>query len=163
MLSMLDACMVRQAAFCVKISESKDIAKMGKHRTPAKQANKLGRGGNAPPEENQFKPGQSGNRAGPPKRRTQLWVYINQFMAMTDAQLKRQTRKRLTQSQQIALKLVESAKAGEGCGSERLARYCIDRDEGKPTEHLVVDQDANLSDAECEQIRDLIKVNCNAE
>ena len=106
-----------------------------------------------PPEEHQFQPGQSGNPKGPPKRRTQLWVYINQFMEMTDARLKKASSKRLTQAQQIALKLVESAKAGEGCGSERLARYCIDRDEGKATEHLVLDKDNDLTDDECDQIR----------
>ena len=65
-----------------------------------------------PPKEHQFKPGQTANPKGPPKRRTQLWVYINQFMAMTDSQLKKASQKRLTQAQQIALKLVENAKAG---------------------------------------------------
>ena len=84
-------------------------------------------------------------------------------MGMTDAQLKREHDKKLTQAQQIALKLVESAKSGEGCGSERLARYCIDRDEGKAAEHLILDNDNDLSDAECQKIRDLIKANCYAE
>ena len=121
-------------------------------RIPAKQGKDEAGYGN-PPEEHQFKPGQSGNPKGPPKRRTQLWVYINQFMEMTDARLKKASSKRLTQAQQIALKLVESAKAGEGCGSERLARYCIDRDEGKPSEHLVLDKDNDLTDEECDQIR----------
>jgi len=93
-------------------------------------------GPGCPPEEHQFQPGQSGNPKGPPKRRTQLWVYINQFLEMTDAELDKVDRTTLTQAQQIALKLVEAAKKGEGCGSERLARYCVDRDEGKATEHL---------------------------
>jgi len=74
-------------------------------------------------------------------------------MEMTDARLKKASCKRLTQAQQIALKLVEKAKAGEGCGSERLARYCIDRDEGKATEHLVLDKDNDLTDEECDHIR----------
>lgn len=104
--------------------------------TPAKQGKGLGRGGTAPPEEHQFLPGQSGNPKGPPKRRTQLWVYINQFLEMTDTEIERQDRATLTQAQQIALRIVETAKKGEGCGSERLARYCVDRDEGKATEHL---------------------------
>ncbi len=106
------------------------VNKQKANRTPAKQANNLDRGGNARPEEHQFRKAQSGNPQGTPKRRTQPWAYINQFMAMTDSQLKKASQKRLTQAQQIALKLVESAKAGEGCGSERLARYCIDRDDG---------------------------------
>jgi hypothetical protein len=92
-----------------------------------------------PPKETQFKPGQSGNPKGPPKHRTQLWVYINQFMEMTDTQLKRQTRKGLTQAQQIALKLVEAAKAGQSCGSEKLARYCIDRELGKAPERIITE------------------------
>ena len=60
--------------------------KLGK-RTPAKQAKRLGKGGIAPPEDHQFKPGQSGNPAGPPKRRTQLWTYVCKYMEMTDAAL----------------------------------------------------------------------------
>jgi len=35
-------------------------------RTPAQQAKGLGKGGIAPPEEHQFKPGESGNPAGSP-------------------------------------------------------------------------------------------------
>jgi hypothetical protein len=34
------------------------------------------------PKEAQFKPGQSGNPAGPPKRRTQLWTYFCRYMAL---------------------------------------------------------------------------------
>ncbi len=138
------------------------MSKTKTQRIPAKQG-KSETGYGTPPEEHQFQPGQSGNPKGPPRRRTQLWVYINQFMEMTDAQLKKQIPKKLTQAQQIALKIVEAAKNGEGCGSERLARYCVDRDEGKATEYLVIDDDKDLSDTECEQIRELIKVNCNAE
>jgi hypothetical protein len=77
-----------------------------KRSNPAKQGeSEVGPG--KPPKEHQFQPGQSGNPAGPPKRRTQLWVYINKFMEMTDAQLKRQHGKKLTAAQQIALKLVD--------------------------------------------------------
>ena len=42
--------------------------KRGKDITPAQQAISLGKGGIAPPEEHQFKPGQSGNPAGSPSR-----------------------------------------------------------------------------------------------
>jgi hypothetical protein len=136
---------------------------MSKNKTPAKQASNLGKGGIAPPEEHQFKPGQSGNPAGPPKGRTQLWLWICKYMEMTDGQLKRLVRSKMTQVQKTALKIVQSAANGEGCGSERLARYCVDRDQGKATEHLILDNDNDLSDAECDQIRDLIKGNCNAE
>ena len=130
---------------------------MSKQLQPAKQGKGIGRGGTTPPEEHQFKPGQSGNPAGPPKRRTQLWVYINQFMEMTDAQLAKVDRETLTQAQKVALKLVENAAQGKGCESERLARYCVDRDEGKASEHLVIDKDNDLSDEECEEIRAVLR------
>ena len=123
---------------------------------PAKQGESTVGPGN-PPEEHQFKPGQSGNPAGPPKRRTRLWVYINQFMEMTDADLAKVDRETLTQSQQIALKIVERAAEGLGTDSERLARYAIDRDEGKASEHLVIDKDNDLSDEECEEIRAVLR------
>ena len=129
--------------------------KLGKE-FPAKQGESTVGPGN-PPEEHQFKPGQSGNPAGPPKRRTQLWVYINQFMAMTDAELARVDRETLTQAQKVALKLVENAAQGKGCDSERLARYCVDRDEGKASEHLIIDKDNDLSDDECEEIRVVLR------
>ena len=138
---------------------------MDKQRTqeiPAKQGNsaessKTEVGYCQPPEDSQFKPGQSGNPAGPPKRRTQLWVYINQFMAMTDAELAKVERPALTQAQKFALKLVKRAAQGKGCDSERLARYCVDRDEGKASEHLVIDKDNDLSDEECEEIRAVLR------
>ena len=130
--------------------------KLGKQK-PAKQAKVSPVSGIAPPEEHQFKPGQSGNPAGPPKRRTQLWVYINQFMAMTDAELAKVERPALTQAQKFALKLVKRATQGKECGSERLARYCVDRDEGKASEHLTIDKDNELSDDECEEIREVLR------
>jgi len=131
--------------------------KLGK-RTPVKQGNSAESskgevGYSQPPEEHQFKPGQSGNPAGPPKRRTQLWVYICTYMQMTDADLAKVDRETLTQAQKVALKLVERAAQGKGCDSERLARYCVDRDEGKATEHLIVDQEKDL----CEEIRAVLR------
>ena len=126
-------------------------------QSPAKQAKKLGKGGIAPPEEHQFKTGQSGNPAGPPKRRTQLWVYVCKYMAMTNAEIKKLKRAEMTQAQQSALKLVRQTKAGKDCGSERFSRYCVDRDEGKASEHLVIDKDNDLSDEECEEIRAVLR------
>ena len=125
--------------------------------SPAKQAKGQGRNGNAPPEEHQFKPGQSGNPAGPPRHRTQLWLWICKYMGMRDAEIKKLKRAEMTQAQQSALKLVRQAKAGKYCGSERLARYIVDREEGKATEHLVIDQDNDLSDEECEEIRAVLR------
>ncbi len=133
------------------------MSKQQTDSSPAKQAKGQGRNGNAPPEEHQFKPGQSGNPAGPPKRRTQLWVYICTYMEMTNAEIKKLKRAEMTQVQQSALKLVRQAKAGKYCGSERLARYIVDREEGKATEHLIIDQDNSLSDAECDEIRAVLR------
>ena len=126
-------------------------------KVPVKQG-KSDVGYKKPPEETQFKPGESGNPGGPPVRRTQLWVYFCKYMALTDAELARLDRRKLTQAQQTALKRVESAKQGKDSGSERLARHVFDREEGKPTEYLIVGgNDSSLSDTECDEIRELLR------
>jgi hypothetical protein len=89
-----------------------------------------------------------------------LWVYFCQYMDMTDAKLAKLDRKKLTQAQQTALKLVENAKDGKYSGSERLAQHVFNREEGKPTEYLIVGSDDSLSDEECEQVRGLLKKSC---
>ncbi|MHC4681940.1 MAG: DUF5681 domain-containing protein [Planctomycetota bacterium] len=83
-------------------------------------------GDKKPPKEHQFKPGESGNPNGPPKHRTQLWTYFCKYMSLTDTELAKLDRSKLTQAQQTALKLVQNAKAGKYSGSERLARYVRD-------------------------------------
>ena len=128
-------------------------------KIPAKQG-KSDAGYKKPPEETQFKPGESGNPAGPPVRRTQLWVYFCGYMQMTDSELAKLERKKLTQAQQTALKLVESMKNGKYSGSEHLARHVFDREEGKAVEHLVIENENTLSDQECEQIKNLLKQSC---
>ncbi|MCH8902708.1 MAG: hypothetical protein IIA45_02175 [Bacteroidetes bacterium] len=125
--------------------------------SPAQQAKNPGRNGNAPPEEHQFQPGQSGNPKGSPKGRTNLWKFICTYMAMTDAELAKVDWLMLTQAKKVALTLVERATKGKGCDSERLARYCVDRDEGKASEHLIIDKDNDLSDDECEEIRTVLR------
>ncbi|MBC8216866.1 MAG: hypothetical protein H8E73_00220, partial [Planctomycetes bacterium] len=92
-----------------------------------------------PPEETQFKSGQRGNPKGAPVHRINLWPTFCKFLALTDAELAKLDRDKLTQAQQTALMLVENAKAGKYSGSERLARYMIDREEGKAIEHLVLE------------------------
>ena len=120
-----------------------------KKKLPAKQGD-YAVGNKKPPERTRFNKGASGNPDGPPVRRTQLWVHFCKFMALTDAKLAKLNRKKLTQAQQTALKLVENAKNGKYSGSERLARYMIDREEGKAVEHLVIENDNTLTDEECE-------------
>lgn len=107
-----------------------------------------------PPKEHQFPPGQSGNPKGPPKRKTQLWVWFCKYMEMTDAELKKLDTKKLTQAQQSALKLVENMKGGKYSGSERLARHVFDREEGKAVEHIILGSDETLTDNECDEIRE---------
>ena len=115
-------------------------------------------GNKNPPKDYQWESGQSGNPKGPPKHRVNLWVWFCKYMNMTDGELKKLKREKLTQAQQTALKLVENAKKGEYSGSERLARHVFDREEGKPTEYLVVGGNENaLSDDECDEIRKLLQ------
>jgi hypothetical protein len=73
---------------------------------------------------------------------------------MTDAEVGKLDRSKLTQSQQTALRLVENAKDGKYSGSERLARHVFDREEGTAVEHLVIENENTLTDEECEQIRE---------
>jgi hypothetical protein len=119
-------------------------------------------GNKKPPKEHQFPPGQSGNPAGPPKRRTNLWVWLCTYMNMNDAELKKLDTKELTQAQQTALKLVENAKDGKYSGSERLARYVIDRDEGKALERVAVEDNRAMSPEECEEVREILRRNMEA-
>jgi hypothetical protein len=110
-----------------------------------------------PPKEYQFQPGESGNPKGNVKHRTNLWTYFAQYMAMTDAEIAHLDKKELTQAQHTALNLVKRIKAGEKVGSTRMARYIVDREEGKAAEHLILDNGADLSDEECDELRKLIQ------
>ena len=110
-----------------------------------------------PPKEHQFKPGESGNPDGPPKHRTNLWVWFTKYMNMTADERAKVDRTKLTAAQETALKMVEKAVQGKGCSFERLARYIVDREEGKAAEHLILDNGTDLSDDECDELRKLIQ------
>ena len=116
-------------------------------------------GNKKPPKEHQFKPGQSGNPKGPPKRRVQLWTYICQYIALTDAQLEKLHEKQLTLAQQWALRIVKNTKTAKVLHLDRFARYVIDRDEGRATEHLVFEDENVLTEEECEEIREVLRRN----
>lgn len=112
-----------------------------------------------PPEEHQFPPGQSGNPNGPPKHRTNLWVWFCKYMNLTDKEIDKLKSGELTQAQQSALKLVEDIKAGKYSGSQRLARHVFDREEGRAVEHVIIGNEDPMSDQECEEIRQVLANN----
>ena len=139
-----------------KTAKKKPPANSKKH--PVKQGD-YEVGNKKPPKEQQFKPGQSGNPKGPPVRRTQLWVWFCKYMNMTDAQLAKLAKTKLTQAQQAALAIVENMKNGKYSGSQRLAKDIFDREEGRAVEHIIIGDETALSDDECEEIRKLILEN----
>ena len=125
-------------------------------KLPAEQGEQQKVGPGHPPEKYQWQPGESGNPDGPPKHRTNLWVWFCKYMGLTDEAVAKLDRKKLTAAQQTALNLVQKAKSGEGCGAERMARYVVDREEGRAVERLVVGLDDFLTDDECDRIRDVV-------
>lgn len=135
--------------------------KKAKHKKIAVKQGKSKVGYKKPPKEHQFPPGESGNPNGPPKRRTQLWVWFCKYMEMNDAELKKLKPEKLTQAQQSALKLVENMKNGKDSGSERLARHVFDREEGKAVEHIIIGNEDVLSDSECDEIREELLKNAD--
>lgn len=135
------------------------MTKKAKKKKIAVRQGKSKVGYKKPPEEYQFQAGQSGNPKGSPIRRTNLWVWFCKYMTLNDAELSKLDTKKLTQAQQTALKLVENIKNGKYSGSERLARHVFDREEGKAVEHILVENENTLTDAECEEIRELLKNN----
>ncbi len=107
-----------------------------------------------------FKPGQSGNPKGPPKAKTQLWRYVCLYLDMNDIKFnKLKNKKKLKQAQQAAIKIVEGFKSGKKVGNERMAKYLIDRDEGRAVETLQISSADPLTEDECEDIREILKNN----
>ena len=90
-----------------------------------------------------WKPGESGNPAGPPKAKVQLLRYICEYMEMTPKQIKALDTSKLTMSRIAALRHVEKMGKGE---YSRL-RDMIDRFEGKVPDH-VVQQVHDMSNAD---------------
>jgi len=109
--------------------------------------------------EHQFRPGQSGNPAGSVKGRTHLWTWFCQYLGFTPARLALEKKRTdLTYAQRTAIKQVEQLlKKGLGGTAFLATREAWNRDEGKPTEHVVVENPEALSEEECEEIREAIK------
>ena len=129
----------------------------------AKKPNKQVKRKNFPSKDNQFKPGQSGNPAGPPAGRTQLWRYFCNYMDMSDQQITTAKKKALTQAQQTAIRLVEDAKDGKFPKASRFAQYIVDRELGKPKEHVQLDSTPTISADDCESIREILRQNDNRD
>jgi len=154
---------VKKKKIPVRQGKSKTKAKQSsrsKNRKKTKRAKSKG-GYKKPPKEHQFKPGQSGNPKGPPVHRVNLWPLFCGYMLLTDAEIGKLVLSKLSQAQQAALKLVENLKEGKYSGSQRLARHVFDREEGRPVEHLVIEQEDILTDEECEQIRETLKTHAH--
>ena len=114
---------------------------------PAQQGDDYKVGPGCPPKEHQWQPGQSGNPAGSPKAKTNLYKHISKYSGMTDAELAQLDLESLTQSEKAGLKIVQDMAAGRHTGAEGLAKYIIDREEGRIPENLRVDvQPQSLAD-----------------
>lgn len=110
-----------------------------------------------PPEAYRWKPGQSGNPKGQPRHRINLWTWFCKYMAMTGKDRAKIDRTTLTAAQETALRMVERAVQGKGCGFERMSRYIVDREEGKAAEHIILDGGNTLTDEECDEVKVLIR------
>ncbi len=143
-------------------SRSGDRRSRGR-KIPAKQGlgpKRTDVGYGKPPVEHQFAPGQSGNPAGAPRRRTQLWTYLCQWLELTPAELAR-VKKRgadLTIAQRTAIKHAEQLLKKGITGTAWLAvREIWNRDEGKPTEHVRYEREEAMTPEQCEKIREVMR------
>ena len=100
----------------------------------------------------QWKPGQSGNPAGPPKTRLHLWRYIGQYMAMSLSELKAINKDKLSMSQRAAL--TTAIKTAEGDWA-RVSAF-IDRDEGKVPD-VVINPSEQMTPEQAQEILDRVR------
>ncbi len=112
-----------------------------------------------PPQEHQFPPGQSGNPAGAPRARTNLWRYFCRFLAMSPAELAKAVKaKELTIAERTAIKQVQQLVKKGLAGTAWLAtKEAWDRDEGKATQRVEMETRDILSHEECEEIRKVMR------
>lgn len=135
---------------------------------PAKQGARPKRadvGPGRPPVEHQFRPGQSGNPAGPPPARTHLWRYFCDFEGLTEAEIaavqrdKTASIARRTAAKQ-ALQLFRKQLSGTVV---LFTREIWNRDEGKPTERVRIEREDSLTPEECDEIRQAMRTGGQAK
>lgn len=112
-----------------------------------------------PPVEHQFAPGQSGNPAGAPKARANLWRYFCRFLEMSPKELAQAVRdKELTMAQRAAIKQVQQlAKKGLAGTAWLATKEAWDRDEGRATQRVEMQTTDILTPEECDEIRQAMK------
>lgn len=112
-----------------------------------------------PPKEHQFAPGQSGNPAGTPVSRANLWRYICQFLEAGEHEARRcQQDKTRPLAMRIAAKqALQLLKKGLGGVALQATMRMWDRDEGRPVAHVVMESPDVLTPEECEEIREAMR------
>lgn len=134
----------------------------GARSLPAQQGQKPKRadvGPGRPPVEHQFAPGQSGNPAGTPASRANLWRYICGFLALGEAEACRcQMDKTRPLAMRIAAKqALQLLKKGLGGVALHATMRMWDRDEGRPVAHVVMESPDVLTPEECDEIREAMR------
>jgi len=87
-----------------------------------------------------FKRGVSGNPAGPPTQKMHLWRHIQNYAAMDPKQLRGLDLEGLSMAQLTARGYVLAMTKGDW---QRI-KEALDRDDGRPSEHVEVDQETRI-------------------
>lgn len=145
-----------------KVAKKTAKKRPSRKKIPAGQGTRKKRsdvGYKRPPAEHQFQPGQSGNPAGCPPARNNLYRHTCDFLGMTDEQIRELGKQaKLTLAQKTALKHARQlASKGLTGTTVKLTIELYNRDEGKPTEHVRMDQEEALTAEECQEIREAMK------
>lgn len=133
-------------------------ARRATRQFPAKQGKGPKRadvGYGQPPTEHQFPPGVSGNPAGTPPARANLWRLLCRFLEMPEKKVQQIAKDRTLPVNQRtaakqALQLLKKGFVGVGTV---VSMRTWDRDEGRPTAHVVLESPDVLTPEECDEIR----------
>mgnify|MGYP000850942486 CR=1 FL=1 len=139
-----------------------DHRSLAPKQIPAEQGknpNTFAVGYGKPPIEHQFAPGQSGNPAGTPPSRANLWRHLCQFLQGGE-ELARRVQQDRTEplarriAARQALQLLKKGLAGAALPA---TMRMWDRDEGRPVAHVVMESPDVLTPEECEEIRQAMR------